>query len=378
MVTYTSTGFKISEKDSFNTQALADAYPEIRKLMHTKYGIPYRDFKYGLTYQQGDLLTPDDMFSLGITKPLMEIESFSFSYTLAGDGQLMNISSDTAISHSVGFAPSSLIDDDREIVVNQSAPYSVKINGKEKGSGFFESTSFEVISPEGHPGTQYLLFYKGEWTFVLQLKGAEKDLTKNKNIVEIVQQMWGAEDGELAVPFDDVNYTLPFVPGIDRTAKDNVRGSNQDDFIFAGDGADQIRGRGGDDELYGNRDRDKIFGGSGDDFLNGGGQGDYLYGGDGQDTLVGGSGRDHLTGGDGQDLFVFARKQGKDVVKDFQAGVDGDILDFSRLSKILDFEDLLANHAGQKGEDVRISGNSSTITLRDVTLDELTAENFLF
>jgi serralysin len=54
---------------------------------------------------------------------------------------------------------------------------------------------------------------------------------------------------------------------------------------------------------------------------------DRLDGGAGRDLLGGGSGHDRLTGGDGADRFVFQAGFGKDVILDFQAGVD--VLDLS-------------------------------------------------
>jgi len=54
-----------------------------------------------------------------------------------------------------------------------------------------------------------------------------------------------------------------------------------------------------------------------------------LSGGAGADTLAGGGGGDTLTGGVGADRFVFAKGDGQDVVTDFGAHGDHDVLDIS-------------------------------------------------
>ncbi|MBW4441331.1 MAG: choice-of-anchor I family protein [Plectolyngbya sp. WJT66-NPBG17] len=58
---------------------------------------------------------------------------------------------------------------------------------------------------------------------------------------------------------------------------------------------------------------DTLYGLSGDDTLRGG---------NGDDTLFGGLGNDRLVGGAGRDTFVLRRRDGADVIEDFEVGVD--------------------------------------------------------
>ncbi|MDB5423908.1 MAG: hypothetical protein JWQ29_1324 [Phenylobacterium sp.] len=68
-----------------------------------------------------------------------------------------------------------------------------------------------------------------------------------------------------------------------------------------------------------------------DNRITGGAGGDYLTGDAGADTLIGGGGPDTFTGGPGADSFVFAKGDGADVIKDFGAGGEHDVLDLSAL-----------------------------------------------
>jgi Ca2+-binding RTX toxin-like protein len=78
---------------------------------------------------------------------------------------------------------------------------------------------------------------------------------------------------------------------------DTVTGTNFDDFLLGGGGADRMYGGLGGDELSGGDGRDAIFGGNGLDYLIGGNGNDSLFGGNGQSNLQGEVGNDSLYGG---------------------------------------------------------------------------------
>ncbi len=61
--------------------------------------------------------------------------------------------------------------------------------------------------------------------------------------------------------------------------------------------------------------------------LTGGVTDEALQGGNGNDILIGGGGADVLQGGDGSDTFKFTDAASADVIKDFEAGSGGDVLD---------------------------------------------------
>lgn len=100
--------------------------------------------------------------------------------------------------------------------------------------------------------------------------------------------------------------------------------------------------------FIGTADADSMNGLGGADVLDGGDGGDQLFGGYGNDVITGGAGDDSLRGGtsmpseynmhNGQDRFVFAAGSGHDIIGDFDAGVNGDILDYS--GQGLNFNDL--------------------------------------
>lgn len=63
----------------------------------------------------------------------------------------------------------------------------------------------------------------------------------------------------------------------------------------------------------------KMVGSTLDDNLQSGIGNDQILGGKGDDTLGGGAGKDIMTGGAGNDIFIFAAKNGKDTITDFDA-----------------------------------------------------------
>ncbi len=85
---------------------------------------------------------------------------------------------------------------------------------------------------------------------------------------------------------------------------ENLSGSGFADTLKGDNNANRIEGGAGNDKLYGNGGKGK----------------DKLFGGDGKDKLYGGKGKDKLTGGAGKDQFVFAKKEGKDIITDFESG----------------------------------------------------------
>ena len=168
-----------------------------------------------------------------------------------------------------------------------------------------------------------------------------------------------------------------------RGGDDMVKGGADDDVINGGAGEDTLIGGGGADSIVGADQGDRILGGGGGDtlsggrgadLLNGGGGNDRLLGGAGADTIIGGAGNDTLTGGGGADRFVFNPRSGKDVVRDFNDGVDK--LDFSGHSGVDRFRDLdivdVAN-----GALIR-DGLGNSVRLLGVDADDLNPGDFIF
>ncbi|MCF6305392.1 MAG: M10 family metallopeptidase C-terminal domain-containing protein, partial [Rhodobacteraceae bacterium] len=103
---------------------------------------------------------------------------------------------------------------------------------------------------------------------------------------------------------------------------DVLRGNSGDDVLRGNTGYDTLTGNDGNDTLYGNAGNDGLVGGAGNDILFGGLGRDLIWGGDGDDRLVGGRSMDKLIGGAGSDTFVFNVGDGKDRIRDFEAGID--------------------------------------------------------
>ena len=201
-------------------------------------------------------------------------------------------------------------------------------------------------------------------------------------------------------------------------ARENITGTNRNDFLEGGAGNDTIQGGNGrdtligaegDDLLEGGNARDNLEGGAGNDTLNGGnredaldaGNGDDLLIGDrGNDTLNGGAGNDILnggrsldilTGGAGADTFVYSNfSDRKDVIPDFVAIED--VIDVSNLlsgnryqsdTPFTDYVELV-----QMGSDTTVKvddngdrpsgGNLPLLTLENVVASDLSDDNFIF
>ena len=155
---------------------------------------------------------------------------------------------------------------------------------------------------------------------------------------------------------------------------DTIDGDSGNDTLFGGRGNDCLDGGSGNDTLDGGLGNDRLEGDSGNDVLKGGAGNDMLDGDSGRDTLIGGTGNDRLTGGSNDDLFVFGDGFGKDVITDLRS--DDRILFNDGLFD--DFQDVLAA-SQQVGRNVVITVDAdNTITLENVRLNNLHANDFLF
>lgn len=154
-----------------------------------------------------------------------------------------------------------------------------------------------------------------------------------------------------------------------------LRGTATHDEIDGLGGKDTLYGLGGKDELDGDGGNDRLFGGAGNDDLEGGLGADSLFGGSGRDWLEGGAGNDWLTGGTGADVFEFDRNDGRDVITDFQNGVDKiELDDFSRAQ----VQNVIRNSKMVDGDLVLTLAGGNTVTLEGMTKAQLDVSDFLF
>ena len=103
-----------------------------------------------------------------------------------------------------------------------------------------------------------------------------------------------------------------------------------------------------------------LYGRNGNDILLGGSNNDYLKGDRGDDLINGGAGKDRLYGGSGKDTFVLSAAIGKDIIYDFEDGVDT-----LGLSDGLNFNDL----------DIQGNGSNTNILLGNQVLATLNRVN---
>jgi Ca2+-binding RTX toxin-like protein len=99
-----------------------------------------------------------------------------------------------------------------------------------------------------------------------------------------------------------------------------------------------------------------------------------LYGAGGDDVLIGGRGNDTLSGGAvDDDDFLFAKGFGKDVITDFEAGVDQIVfIQINGLNDVGDVMPLLEQH----GADVWIETNGGRLILENIDVGMLDANDF--
>lgn len=176
---------------------------------------------------------------------------------------------------------------------------------------------------------------------------------------------------------------------------DTLIGGDGDDIANGGNGNDAVKGGAGNDILLGGRGNDRLFGeygedtligGDGDDLLRAGANNDVLVAGEGDDFLAGGAGFDILDGGNGNDIlwgnfnsdkFLFDLGHGHDVIKDFEANNDLEVIDFSAMGKFSSFADIAANMV-QQGSGVLITTSAvSSVLLENVDISLLDTHDFI-
>lgn len=164
------------------------------------------------------------------------------------------------------------------------------------------------------------------------------------------------------------------------TGNDKILGKDGDDTLGGGSGRDRLDGGTGDDVLLGHGGNDRMRGGKGSDQLKGGNGNDRLEGSAGRDMLEGGRGNDLLLGGSNGDRFVFANGFGQDTIGDFNLSARREKIDLEAVSGIRNFRDLRKNHLSENedGDAVISDSRGNSITLEDIAMADLSANDFIF
>ncbi len=142
-------------------------------------------------------------------------------------------------------------------------------------------------------------------------------------------------------------------------------------FLTGGEGLEGI-GNGLNNRIIGNKGANALRGAWGDDTLDGG---------LGDDRLSGDTGDDSMSGGAGADVFEFSDDFGRDIIVDFDPDQAGEAIDLSAVGSITGYDDLVANHLRQGTDKVVIDEtdmNGDKILLLDLSLDQLSADDFIF
>lgn len=164
---------------------------------------------------------------------------------------------------------------------------------------------------------------------------------------------------------------------------DTISGDDGNDRLYGASGSDIIEGGGGDDLIYGNGGADFLSGGAGNDQIYAGEAADTIFGGDGDDVIYanggadiidGGGGSDRLWGGSGPDVFVFRSDFGHDAIENFSLG---DVIEFAS-SLFADFDAVLGAATEADGSTVIGLDEDNSVTLQNVALASLTADEFRF
>lgn len=184
-------------------------------------------------------------------------------------------------------------------------------------------------------------------------------------------------------------------PGDDKIyfsgGKNVAKGGAGDDYVtgfvsdtgiekfFGGGGNDRFFGYGGNDKAWGGRGIDSLYGFHGNDKLFGDAGNDWIYGdwinddyAPGKDKITGGNGDDRLYGGGLADKFIFDRKDGSDIIKDFEDGIDKLVMDGKPKH---DFSSLTIT---ANGAHAVVQFGKTIITLENTDVSALTSEDFNF
>jgi len=159
-------------------------------------------------------------------------------------------------------------------------------------------------------------------------------------------------------------------------SRDIIVGGNGNDTILGGEGNDWLIAGSGDDSVFGGEGSDRLYGSNGANVLDGGTGNDTIIGGSGDETISGGDGNDQMFGNGGADIFVLEDGFGNDRINYFRA--DADMIDLSAVTEIVDYDDLIANHITQSGEDnTLITVGDNTVLVDDLSIDQLDASLFI-
>jgi len=196
------------------------------------------------------------------------------------------------------------------------------------------------------------------------------DVTASNGVVHVI-------DGVL-IPVDllasDGSNDVDFI--IAGNAADHISVGRDNDYVDANGSNDFVNGSQGNDVLLGGSGADQLLGGSGNDILRGESGSDDLKGGSGSDLIDGGTGNDKLNGAEGNDVFVFAPHSGKDSISKFTNGQDKVDLSAFGFEDYADFRS--EAHVYAHGSSVIVQFEAGDqLTLAGIKMSQIDASDFV-
>ncbi|MDZ8078188.1 MAG: DUF4347 domain-containing protein [Nostoc sp. DcaGUA01] len=184
----------------------------------------------------------------------------------------------------------------------------------------------------------------------------------NWNIPQMVT-VTGVDDG---IADDNIAYQIITAKAVSSDVKYNILNPDDIDVVNIKNG-NQVNSI-----ITGSAKADNLQGSSSDDLIFGFAGNDVIVGGDGNDQLYGGLGADNLTGGAGNDIFVLAKGEGRDTIKDFNISQD-----LIALSGGLSYSGLSISQSGNDTLIKVTSGNENLALLTGIMASTINASNFI-
>ncbi len=223
-----------------------------------------------------------------------------------------------------------------------TADFSIQLDTQPTADVTINLSSSKVS--EGTVSVSSVTFTAANWNTpqIITVTGVDDGVADDNVIYQIITAKAVSSDAKYVINPADIDVV-------------NIKSGNQINSIITGSSSNN--------NLQGTSSDDLIFGFAGND---------VIVGGDGNDQLYGGLGTDNLTGGAGNDIFVLAKGEGRDVVKDFNISED-----LIALSGGLSYLDLSITQSGSDTLIKVISGNQSIGLLTGITASNLNGSHFI-
>lgn len=151
---------------------------------------------------------------------------------------------------------------------------------------------------------------------------------------------------------------------------DVIRGTHENDLIFALEGTDKVFAWLGDDCIVGGSGNDELRGETGDDIIFGNEGDDLVIGAVGQDLLFGGTGNDTVKGENGEDVMF--GNEGNDTMK---GGNGNDQMNGNEGNDNMNGENGTDNASGDEDDDTLVGGNGQDTLVGNDGSDSANGQN---